>query len=92
MLRSQSLCTELSIYRGLPCWPSNKESGANIGNTGSIPGPGRFHMLQSNWVCAPQLLSVYTVAWEPQLLSLFALEPVLCNKKSHHCEKPVHQN
>ena len=29
----------------------------NAGNTGSIPGPGRFHMLRSNWTHAPQLLS-----------------------------------
>ena len=92
VLRSQSLCTELSICRGLPCWPSSKESGANIGDTDSVPGPGRFHTLQSNWVRAPQLLSMYTIAWEPQLLSLFALEPVLCKKRSHHYENPVHQN
>ena len=91
VLRSQSLCTELSICRGLPRWPISKESGANIGDTGSIPGQGRFHMLQSNWVCAPQL-SVYTIAWEPQLLSLFVLGPVLCNMRSHHNKKPMHQN
>ena len=27
---------------------------ANAGDTGSTPGPGRFLMSQSSWVCAPQ--------------------------------------
>ena len=29
---------------------------ANSGDTGSIPGLGRFHMLQSNWAPVSQLL------------------------------------
>ena len=29
---------------------------ANARNTGSIPGPGRSHMPQSNWACVSQLL------------------------------------
>ena len=34
---------------------------------GSIPGPGRFHMLQSNEAHAPQLLSPYaTEAYVPR--------------------------
>ncbi|KAM9052784.1 CDK2-associated and cullin domain-containing protein 1 isoform 2-T2 [Megaptera novaeangliae] len=39
------------------------------GDTGSSPGPGRFHMLQSNWALVPQLLSLCSRAREPQLLS-----------------------
>ena len=31
---------------------------ANAGDTGSSPGLGRFHMLQSNWALEPQLLSL----------------------------------
>ena len=44
---------------------------------GSIPGLGRFHMPQ---VCAPE--------W----LKPVHLEPVLCNKRSHHNEKPAHRS
>ena len=29
---------------------------------------------------------------EPQLLKPHALEPMLCNKRSHHNEKPAHHN
>ena len=29
----------------------------NAGNMGSIPDPGGSHMPQSDWACAPQLLS-----------------------------------
>ena len=42
---------------------------ANAGDKGSIPGPGRSHMLQSNKARAPQLLSLHSRAHEPQLLS-----------------------
>ena len=31
---------------------------ANAGDTGSSPGLGRSHMLQSNWAREPQLLSL----------------------------------
>ena len=41
---------------------------ANTGDMGSIPGPGRYHMLRSSWACAPQLLSLCSRAREPQLL------------------------
>ena len=53
---------------------------ANAGNTGLILDPGRFHMPQSN------------SAREPQLLKPECLEPMLCNERSHHNEKPVHCN
>ena len=35
-----------------------KNPPAHAGNTGSIPDPGRSHMLWSSWVCGPQLLSL----------------------------------
>ena len=48
---------------------------ASGGDMGSIPGPGRFRM----W-CGQ--LSPCTTTAEPM-----CLEPVLCNKRSHHNEK-----
>ena len=53
---------------------------ANAGDTGSIPGLGRFCMLWSNYVHVLQLLS------------LWALEPVPLNKRSHRNEKPLHHD
>ena len=49
---------------------------ANTRDMGSIPGPGRFHLLQSNQ------------ALELQPLKPACLEPVFSNKRSHHNEKP----
>ena len=40
-----------------PGGPVVKNLLANQGNMSSIPGPGRFHMLQSSKVHEPQLLS-----------------------------------
>ena len=37
----------------------------------------------------PQLLSLPSRVCEPQLLKPTHLEPVLCNKRSHHNEKPT---
>ena len=51
---------------------------ASLGETGSVSGPAGSHMLRSNYAHVPQLLSC-------------ALEPVLCNKKSHCNEKSKHQ-
>ena len=48
----------------------DKNPAANAGDTGSIPLPGRFHMLQNNEAHVPQLLSLRSRAQEPQLLSL----------------------
>ena len=53
---------------------------ARAGNTDLIPAPGRFHMRWGN------------EAHELQLLKPSTLEPVLCNKGSHHDEKPAHRN
>ena len=49
----------------------------------SLVGEIRFHMLQGNYACVPQLLSPLTASTE-------ALEPMLHNKRSHHNEKPLH--
>ena len=41
---------------------------ANAGDMGSIPALGGSHMLWNNWACEPQLLSLRSIAREPQLL------------------------
>ena len=42
--------------RDFPGGPAVKNLSVNIGDTGLIPGLGRFHMPQSNSACAPRLL------------------------------------
>ena len=49
-----------------------KNPPANAGDTGSSPGPGRFHMPRSNYAHVSQLLTLRSRAREPQLLSLCA--------------------
>ena len=49
-----------------------KNMPANAGDTGSRPGPGRSHMPRSNEARVPQLLSLCSIAHEPQLLRLRA--------------------
>ena len=49
-------------------------------------------MPQSNYTRAPQLLGLRSRAQEPQLLSSCALEPLLCNKRNHCNEEPMHRN
>ena len=57
-----------------------KNPPANSGDTGSIPGPGRFHRPHGN------------LARAPQHLNPSAVEPMLCNKRSHGSEKPRYHN
>ena len=63
---------------------------ANAGDTGSSPGPGRSHMLRSNWACVAQLLSLRSRAREPQLLSLHAttIEARMPRARALQQEKP----
>ena len=51
---------------------------ASAGAVGSVPGPGRFHLL-----CAPHLLTQGSRALKPQLVSPPAREPVLGKNRSH---------
>ena len=53
---------------GFPGSSMVKNPPANAVNTRSISGLGRSHMLQSNRVHSPQLLSLRSRAQEPQLL------------------------
>ena len=46
----------------------------------------------SYWACALEPVSHNYRAHMPQLLKPTHLEPVLCNKTSHHNEKPAHRN
>ena len=70
-------------------------------DTSSIPGPGRSHRdaMEQLSPCAtttePVLWSLEATTTEPmcrKYWSQHTLEPVLCNKRSHHSEKPAHYN
>ena len=63
-----------------PDGPVVKNPPCNAGDTGSIPGPGRSHMPQGNEAsdCSYQRPS--------------ALQPRLCNQRSHCSEKPGHHH
>ena len=67
-----------------------KNPPANAGDMGSIPGPGRSHMLRSNYAHAPQLLSLCSRARAPQLLSPCAAttEAPAPRARAPHQEKP----
>ena len=68
-----------------------KNPPANAGDTGLSPGPGRYHMLRSNWACASQLLSLCSRAGEPQLLSPHATTTEACvpRARAPQQEKPL---
>ena len=79
------------LNRGCPGGWVVKNPPANAGNTGLIPDPGGSHVPRSIWACIPQLLSLCSRAGNCNW-SLWALEPVLCNKRNHHSEKPTRLN
>ena len=88
-----------NIQWDFPGGTVDKNLPANSGDTGSIPGPGRCHTLQSNWASEPQPLahalepaSHNYWAHVPQLLKPDCLEPVLHNKRNHCSEKTEHNN
>ena len=72
-----------------------KNLAANTGDTGSIPGPGRFHMPRSNWAHALQLLSpssgVQGPVLSPRLLLLRPRCPQACaqQQETPRDEKPT---
>ena len=47
---------KLKVTVDSPGGPVVKNPPANLGDTGSIPGPGRLHMLRGSQAHAPQLL------------------------------------
>ena len=52
--------------RDFPGGTVDKNPPTNAGDVSSIPGPWRFHMPQSSYACAPQLLSLRSETWELQ--------------------------
>ena len=46
---------KLDNWQDFPGGIVDRSPPANAGDTGLIPGPGRFHMPQSYWACVPQL-------------------------------------
>ena len=62
----------------------DKNPPASVGDTGSIPGLGRSHMLWSNYAPLPQLLNLGSRAWELQLL-----QPLYPRAGALQQEKPL---
>lgn len=81
-----------SLSEGLPGGSVVKNLPASAGDTGSIPEFGRSHRSRSNWACVPQLSTLCSRAWEPQLLKPMHPRPLLHDKRSHRNEKPAHRN
>ena len=74
------------------CDRVHKNPPANKGDTGSIPGPGRLlgatkPVFPNHWTQALEPDSSNCWACVPQLLKPACLEPMLCDKRSHHNEK-----
>ena len=78
-------CTYKLQEQDFPCGPVVENPSASEEDMGLIFGLGGFYMLQGNWtsLCSDNYWSLHALrAHEPQLLSLHALEPLLCNKRS----------
>ena len=60
------------MVQGFPGGAVVKNLPANTEDTGLSPGPGRYHVPQSNKTHVPQLLSLRSRARKPQLLSTCA--------------------
>ena len=69
---------------------------ANAGDTGLMPGLGRWHLPQSNSARAPQLLSLCSRAWELQPLSPRAAPPEARTPRARALQQrkslPVHHD
>ena len=78
----------IKIVLNFPGGAVDKNLPAHAGDTDSIPGPGRVHMLQSNQAQVPQLLSLSSRTRKQQLRRLSALNSALHSKRSQHNEKP----
>ena len=74
-----------------------KNPPANARHTCSSPGPGTSHgatkpVHHNYWACALEPVCHNYWARVPQLLKPTRLDPMLCDKRSHHNKKPVHRN
>ena len=61
-----------TLFLGFLCGTVGRNLPTSVGDTGSIPGLGRFHMPQSSYICGLQLLSLCSRSHELQLPSLCA--------------------
>ena len=64
--------------KGFPGGAVVKNLPASAGDMGLSPGPGRSHMPRNNKARAPQLLSLCSRAYKPQLLSISATTTEAC--------------
>ena len=99
LLKAEILCWEPSgqkpfTFRDFPGGAMVKNPPATAGDTGTIPGRGRSHMLRSNQAHAPQLLSLRSRACRPELLSPHAAtaEASMPRARAPQQEKPAHCN
>ena len=60
----------------------------SAGDEGFVPSLGGFCVPQSSWACAPQLLSQWFRAPEPQLLSPQLLKPAHSGASSPQWDRP----
>ena len=72
----------------IECWgfPEGlvvKNLPVDAGDMGSIPDLGRSHIPQSNHTCVPQLLSLYSGARKPQLVSPQLVSPPVTATEAH---------
>ena len=77
------------IYQqNFPGGPVVKNPLTNAGDTGSIPGPRRFHMLWSDKACVPQLLKpIHPRACSPKQEKPPQQAPLLQLEKAHMHEQ-----
>ena len=68
--------------QGFPGGSVVKNPPVDAGDISSIPGSGRSHMPRGNKARAPQLLSLWSRAQEPQLLKPEGRGPVLHNERT----------
>lgn len=83
---------------GLPCWPSDKSLPASAGDTGLIPGLGRFHVQGSNLSLRALQPTSSNCALRPQLpkppcpraskLQKASSKPACCSRRSSCALKP----
>ena len=65
----------------------DKNPPANAGDMGSIPGPGRLHMLRSSQACVLQVLSLHRTALKLQLLEPLCLRAHMLGLLEAECSR-----
>ena len=80
--RDPKIALKMKSIKNASGGPVVRNPPANAGDTGSIPGLGRSHMPQGNWVHVPWLPSPHSRAREPQLLSLCVTTTENCTPRA----------